>query len=85
MFEAGHRYKLGQVTESVQLLIAVLRDNPLPVPAYAQLGDILRQQRDMPRAWRSWEASRRIWSGSPPARELTRRAAQLMEDYPEYF
>lgn len=85
MFEAGHRDKLGQGAASLQLMTEALQENPLLAPAYGQLGDLLRKQRDIPRAWRCWEGSRRIWAESPAGRELTRREAQLIEDYPEYF
>lgn len=85
LFEANDRMKLGERATALQLFASVLRANPALAGAYKDMGDTLFAGFDMPRAWRSWDAGRRI----APALNLFTAVNQfeqtLLRDYPEYF
>lgn len=85
LFEANDRIKLRQPGDSLKLFDQVLRANPLLAGAYKDLGDLLLLQFDSARAWRSWDAGRRLAPTLPNFVGVTQFETELAKQHPEYF
>jgi hypothetical protein len=85
IFEANNRTRLRQVKESTALLVEVLQTNPLLAGAYKDLGDLLLMQYDSARAWRSWDAGRRVSPALPNFAAVNQFEATLLAQHPEFF
>ena len=85
LFEANDRMKLGDLGMALPLFAGVLRKNPALAGAYKDLGDVLFASFDMPRAWRSWDARRRLAPGLDLFDAVNQLEQRLLRDHPEYF
>ncbi|NHZ33719.1 hypothetical protein [Massilia rubra] len=87
MYEASYRTRLGERREGAALYASVLRAHPGIAMAYAEMGNGLYESYDIQRAWRSWDAGRRIVNGKDSGffdvvNELEQK---LLREHPEYF
>ncbi|CUI06933.1 hypothetical protein [Massilia antarctica] len=85
LFEANWRARLGDVRGALPLYASVLRANPALAGAYKDMGDALHQNYDMPRAWRSWDAGRRMAPGLALFKAVNQYEQQLLREHPEFF
>jgi hypothetical protein len=85
VFEANDRIQLGEVGRAVPMFAEVLRANPALAGVYKDLGDALFLQFDGVRAWRSWDAGRRIAPAFENFRKVDEFETRLAQDFPEYF
>jgi hypothetical protein len=85
VFEANHRLRLKQPKEAQALFVEALQANPLLAGAYKDLGDLLLIQYDSVRAWRSWDAGRRVSPALPNFEPVNKVEADLLAKHPEYF
>jgi hypothetical protein len=85
LFEANDRAKLGDRGTALQLFAGVLRANPALAGAYKDMGDTLFAGFDMPRAWRSWDAGRRIAPELNLFDPVNQFEQRLLSEHPEYF
>jgi hypothetical protein len=87
LFEANNRVRLDrqQGKESAALLVEVLQANPMLAGAYKDLGDMLLMQYDSARAWRSWDAGRRVAPTLANFEPVNKFEASLLAQHPEFF
>ncbi|MRW85501.1 hypothetical protein GJ698_15570 [Pseudoduganella sp. FT26W] len=87
LFEANNRVRMDrkQGKESAALLVEVLQANPVLAGAYKDLGDMLLMQYDSARAWRSWDAGRRLAPTLPNFEPVNKFEASLLAQHPEFF
>lgn len=85
LLEANDRAKLGERNAALSLYASVLRANPLLAGAYKDMGDALFAGFDMPRAWRSWDAGRRIAPQLNRFEAVNQFEQKLLREHPEYF
>lgn len=85
VFEANHRVRMGQPKEAAQLFQDALEANPALGGAYKDLGDLLLMQFDTRRAWRSWDAGRRVSPELPNFAPVNKFQSELAAAHPEYF
>jgi len=67
----------GKGEEAERLFLAVLGINPWLSGVYKDLGDIYHERFDMDRAWRCWDAGRRLAPGHPLYQGLEEHEADL--------
>jgi hypothetical protein len=77
--------QLGDRAKARQLFIDVLTANPCLGSAYKDFGDSLIVDWDIPRAWRSWDAGRRIAPHVPIFTAVDQFERSLVTGHPEYF
>lgn len=85
LFEANDRAKLGDRNAALPLYASVLRANPALAGAYKDMGDVLLLGFDMPRAWRSWDAGRRIAPKLNLFDPVNQFEQKLLREHPEFF
>jgi hypothetical protein len=85
LFEANLRARLGDVRGALPLYVSVLRTNPALAGAYKDIGDALYKSYDAQRAWRSWDAGRRMAPDLSMFKQVNRLEHNLMREHPEYF
>lgn len=85
LLEANDRAKLGERNAALSLYASVLRANPLLAGAYKDMGDALFAGFDMPRAWRSWDAGRRIAPQLNLFEAVNQFEQKLLREHPDYF
>lgn len=85
LFEANLRGKLGDVRGALPLYASVLRANPALAGAYKDMGDALYMSYDAARAWRSWDAGRRMAPALDLFKAVDLREQMLVREHPEYF
>jgi len=85
IFEANHRMRMKQLKEAEHLFAEVLQANPVLAGAYKDLGDALLMQYDSPRAWRCWDAGRRLAPGLANFEAVNKFEAGMAAQHPEYF
>lgn len=85
LFEANLRARLGDVRGALPLYASVLRANPALAGAYKDMGDALYQSYDSARAWRSWDAGRRMAPALDLFEAVNRHEQVLVREHPEYF
>ncbi|UOD32725.1 hypothetical protein INH39_14310 [Massilia violaceinigra] len=85
LFEANLRDRLGDVRGALPLYVSVLRANPALAGAYKDMGDTLYKSFDAARAWRSWDAGRRMAPALDLSRAVSYREQILLREHPEYF
>ncbi|MDQ1814600.1 hypothetical protein RBA41_14920 [Massilia sp. CCM 9210] len=85
LFEANWRAKLGDVRGALPLYASVLRANPALAGAYKDMGDALFLSYDMARAWRSWDAGRRMAPGLGTFKAVNQYEQLLLREHPEFF
>ncbi|NHZ40321.1 hypothetical protein [Massilia aquatica] len=85
LFEANLRDRLGDVRGALPLYVNVLRANPALAGAYKDMGDTLYKNFDAARAWRSWDAGRRMAPALDLSRAVSYREQILLREHPEYF
>ncbi|NHZ62143.1 hypothetical protein [Massilia genomosp. 1] len=85
LFEANMRAKLGDVRGALPLYASVLRVNPGLAGAYKDMGDALHLAYESPRAWRSWDAGRRMAPALDLFKAVNRHEQNLLREHPEYF
>lgn len=85
IFEANNRAQLGEPDAAMRLFAEVLQANPALAGAYKDLGDVFFMRYDAARAWRCWDAGRRIAPDFPNFRKVTEFERRLAADFPEYF
>ncbi|MDM5176184.1 hypothetical protein PO883_03130 [Massilia sp. DJPM01] len=85
LFEANWRAKLGDVRGALPLYASVLRANPALAGAYKDMGDALFKSYDMARAWRSWDAGRRMAPGLEQFKAVNQYEQLLLREHPEFF
>ncbi|NHZ96652.1 hypothetical protein [Massilia sp. CCM 8734] len=86
LFEADNLKELGQYREAAALYASALQANPAMASAYASLGMALYRNEDTMRAWRSWDAGRRISSGGELDLfgNVDQLEQTLLRNYPEF-
>jgi hypothetical protein len=84
-FESGSRRALGETAAAHQLMIEALEANPFLAVAYKDVGDLFLQEYDMRRAWRCWEAARKIAPRHPTLSACAALEQRLSDEHPEYF
>jgi len=82
--EAGARVSLNEGTRGEELYLEALKLNPRLLGAYRDLGFYYRDAYRPDRAWRCWEAARRIAPSHPMLREVDEYEQRLVADHPEY-
>jgi hypothetical protein len=85
VFEANNRLRLKQAKEAKGLFIEALQANPMLGGAYKDLGDLLLMQYDSARAWRSWDAGRRVSPALPNFEAVNKFEADLLAKNPQFF
>ncbi|NHZ33720.1 hypothetical protein [Massilia rubra] len=85
LFEANLRGKLGDVRGALPLYASVLRTNPALAGAYKDMGDALYKMYETPRAWRSWDAGRRMAPALDLFKAVNQHEQNLLREHPEYF
>ncbi|TFW15542.1 hypothetical protein [Duganella callida] len=85
VFEANNRARMGQVKEAQQLFVEALEANPALAGAYKDLGDVLLMQYDSPRAWRCWDAGRRLAPSLSNFEPVNKFERDLAAQHPRYF
>lgn len=85
LFEANLRGQLGDVNGALPLYVSVLRANPALAGAYKDMGDALYRGYDMARAWRSWDAGRRMAPALGLFKQVNQHEQILLREHPEYF
>ena len=85
IFEANDRAQIGELKQAQALFVEVLNANLHVAGVYKDLGDVMMLQYDTPRAWRSWDAGRRLapkFTNFVPVNQFERTLAIR---HPEYF
>jgi hypothetical protein len=85
LFEANDRARIGDTKSARQLFLDALQENPFLAGAYKDLGDLLLMGYDMPRAWRCWDAGRRIAPQFSNFAAVNRFEKTLVAEQPQYF
>ncbi|MDQ1832020.1 hypothetical protein [Massilia scottii] len=85
LYEANYRAKLGDIRGAMPLYASALRANPALAGAYKDMGDALFKSYDMPRAWRSWDAGRRMAPGLGTFKAVNQYEQVLLREHPEFF
>ena len=85
LFEANDHVGLGQVDVARPLFISVLTGHPWLAGAYKDLGDVQFRQFDMARAWRCWDAGRRMAPALGLFATVNQHETSLLQQHPEYF
>ncbi|HEX8609869.1 MAG TPA: hypothetical protein VF800_01085 [Telluria sp.] len=85
LFEANLRGKLGDLRGALPLYVSVLRTNPALAGAYKDMGDTLYKSYETPRAWRSWDAGRRMAPTLDLFDAVNLHEQNLVREHPEYF
>lgn len=82
--EAALRAALNEIEWAKALYIEALALNPWLVGAYKDLGDCYLREYEMTRAWRCWDAARRLAPTHPLLREVDGLEQGLVAKHPEY-
>lgn len=85
LFEANDRQALGQLDVARPMFVSVLNSNPWLAGAYKDLGDLQFREFDMARAWRCWDAGRRMAPGLSIFSSVNQLEKSLLQQHPEYF
>ncbi|NHZ96651.1 tetratricopeptide repeat protein [Massilia sp. CCM 8734] len=87
LFEADNLKELGRYREAAALYAKALQANPAMASAYAGLGMSLYRSDDTVRAWRSWDAGRRISNGGELDLfgNVDQLEQSLLRDYPQFL
>lgn len=85
IFEANNRAQLGEPDAALRLFTEVLQANPALAGAYKDLGDVFFMRYDAARAWRCWDAGRRMAPAFGNFQKVTEFERRLALDFPEYF
>lgn len=85
LFEANDHQMLGQLDLARPLFVSVLTTHPWLAGAYKDLGDLHFRQFDMGRAWRCWDAGRRLAPALGIFSSVDRFEETLLKQHPEYF
>jgi hypothetical protein len=75
----------NEIQESRGLLIEALEVNPFLAVAYKDVGDIYLGEYDGRRAWRCWEAARRIAPNHEAVKQVDKLEEMLANEHPDYF
>ncbi|WNG17145.1 tetratricopeptide repeat protein [Cystobacter fuscus] len=84
-FLAALHRGLGEGAQARELLLQALEVNPFLTGAYKDLGDLYVSDYEMSRAWRCWEAARRIAPGHGLLKDVHAMEEMLAAEHPEYF
>jgi hypothetical protein len=85
IFEANDRGRMGDIAASKKLFTEVLQANLLLAGVYKDLGDVFLMQYDTPRAWRCWDAGRRLAPQFGNFSVVNQFENSLLAQHPEYF
>ncbi|NHZ40322.1 hypothetical protein [Massilia aquatica] len=87
LYEADTREKLGEHRAAAGLYAKALQANPALASAYAGLGMALYRSEDTVRAWRSWDAGRRISNGGELDLfgNVDQLEQSLLREYPQFL
>ncbi|NHZ88285.1 hypothetical protein F2P45_04480 [Massilia sp. CCM 8733] len=87
LFEADNLKELGRYREAAALYAKALQANPAMASAYGGLGMALYRNEDTVRAWRSWDAGRRISNGGELDLfgNVEQLEKSLVRDYPQFL
>lgn len=85
LFEANDHAGLGQADVARPMFISVLNGHPWLAGAYRDLGDVQFRQFDMARAWRCWDAGRRMAPELGLFATVNQHETNLVQQHPEYF
>ncbi len=85
IWEANDRRQLGDLQGGQKLFIEVLAQHPAIAGVYKDLGDTLLGSYDMQRAWRAFDAGRRIGPAFANFRAVDQLEQQIATKHPEYF
>lgn len=82
--EAAIRASLDEVERAKELYVEALKLNPRLLGAYKDLGDCYLREYEMDRAWRCWDAARRLAPSHPMLRDVDGLEQRLVAEHPEY-
>ena len=82
--EAAIRVYVDEVERAKELYVEALKLNPWLLGAYKDLGDCYLREYGMARAWRCWDAARRLAPSHPLLREVDKLEQRLVAEHPEY-
>jgi hypothetical protein len=85
IFEANDRLRIGEAPAARKLMREALLANPYLAGAYKDLGDAFVQQLDTARAWRCWDAGRRLAPQFANFKAIDQFEKTLVAQHPEYF
>ncbi|NHZ62218.1 tetratricopeptide repeat protein [Massilia genomosp. 1] len=87
LFEADNLKELGRYREAAALYAKALQANPAMASAYGGMAMALYRSEDTQRAWRSWDAGRRISGGGEFDffGNVEQLEKSLLRDYPEFL
>lgn len=85
IWEANDRRQLGDLQSGQKLFIEVLAKHPAIAGVYKDLGDTLLGSYDTLRAWRAFDAGRRIGPAFANFRAVDQLEQQIATKHPEYF
>jgi tetratricopeptide (TPR) repeat protein len=83
--EANDHQGLGELAIARPMFVRVLSVNPWLAGAYKDLGDLQFRQFDMARAWRCWDAGRRIAPNLSIFSGINQLENTLLQQHPEFF
>ena len=85
IFEANDRLQLGEAPAARKLMREALLANPYMAGVYKDLGDAFLLQSDSARAWRCWDAGRRLAPQFVNFKAVDQFEQSLVAQHPEYF
>lgn len=85
IFEANDRLRLGETPAARKLMRDALQANPYLAGVYKDLGDAFLAQSDSARAWRCWDAGRRLAPQFANFKAVDQFEKTLAAQHPEYF
>lgn len=84
-FEAIARTLLNQDDEAERLFLRILSHNAYLSAVYKELGDLYFKRYEMQKAWRCWDAGRRLTPASKKFQPASDLELLLEREHPEFF